>query len=287
MKRLLSVGFIMLLSIVLIACSDGNENNESTNEAEVVSVEVTEIALDDLVVSRHITGRVGVRNQDPLMLSGPAEVEEVHVKNGDTVEEDDDIVTVKTEMGEQVLKAPADGVVAQFTARKGNTLSGEDPVAIIVDLEEMEAQFQMSRQTRDLLKADDKVNIFHGDDKISATVDPLEVLPNDAGQFDVVVTFNNEKTKLAAGDVVKLEVVEDRVKDTLVIPTDALLTEDDQSYVFVVDGSKAKRVDVEVIELQSDLVAVEGDLEEADEIVVRGQFLLEDGTEVTVEKEGN
>lgn len=277
----------MGLSIVLVACSDGNENEEKETEAEAVSVEVTEVTLDDLLVSRHITGRVGVRNQDPLMLSGPAEVEEVHVKNGDTVEEDDDIVTIKSEMGEQVLKAPADGVVAQFTARKGNTLSGEDPIAIIVDVDEMEGQFQMSRQTRDLLKADDKVNIFHGDDKVSATVDPLEILPNDAGQFDVVVTFDNEKAKLAAGDVVKLEVVEDRVKDTLLVPTDALLTDDDQSYVFIVDDSKAKRVDVEVIELQSDVAAVEGDLEEADEIVVRGQFLLEDDTEVTVEKEGN
>lgn len=304
--RLRFVVVAMLMVGFLAACSDGNEGQDNEDVAQAISVELASVVKEDVLVSRAVFGRVGLMAEEAVMLSGPGELTEVHVANGDVVSEDDDLITFKSAVGEQKLRAPADGVVAQFTVREGDMLSAEEPLMLIVDMDELEASFQMTRETRDLLAAGDEIDILFGDQAISGIVEPFDVLPNEAGQFDVMVVFDNKDAELAVGDVVKLEVEEKRVKDTLIVPTEALLTADEASYVFVLDesGDRVRRVDVEVIELQSDFVAVkvaggegvdDGDvsdaesagLSEADEVVVRGQFLLEDGSEVSVVKDGN
>lgn len=286
LRRVFGLFVMVVVLVSLVACSNNDDGAEQA-EAEAISVELAEVVEDDIFVARSLFGRVSVTWQEAVMLPGPGEVSKVHVDNGAVVKKDDYLITLKTSFGEQKIVATKDGLIAKFAVREGDMLSGEEPLAIIVDVDEMEASFQMTRETRDLLQAGDEVDFLAGDVVLTGVVEPFDVLPNEAGQFDVVVTFDNTKAKLTAGDVVKLAVEEERLQDVLVLPTEALLSENGVSFVYVVEGNVAKRVQVDVVELQSDVAAVEGDLAAEDQVVVRGQFLLEDGSEVTVEKDGN
>lgn len=285
MKGLKYIVAAFAVSAVLVGCSDAN-NNENNEENVVVAVETALVEKGDFKVSKSSYGHVSLIDQTPVLFDEPAEVEKVHVKNGDKVKKDDVIVTLKTMQGDVEIKAEEEGQIAKLSLRKGDYTSDEDPIALIVDLDKLEAIFNLTKQTRDLLKEDKKVNLTFQDETIKGKVLPFDILPNDSGQYEVKVEFDNEERLLSPGDVVELEIVEERIKDTLFVPTAALVTEDDDSFVYIVDGDLAKKVEVEVIELQSDFVAIEADLDEDDAIIVRGHFSLEDGQEVNVEKEG-
>lgn len=285
MKGLRMLYVLVIASVLLAACNNDN-NDENAEEEVVVSVETAQVEEGDLKVSKSSFGRVSLVTQTPVMADGPAEVKEVHVTNGDEVKEDDKLVTIKTPQGDLDIKAPEDGQVAKLSLREGDYTSDEDPLAIIVDLDEVEAVFDLTKKTRDLLKVDKKVNLTYQEESLEGKVLPFDILPGDTGQYEVKVEIDNEDRILSPGDVVSLEIVEDRVKDTLFVPTAAIITEDDDSYVFIVEDDLAKKVEVEIVELQSDLTAIKGELEEADAVIVSGHFTLEDGDDVQVEKEG-
>src|SRR5699024_12523416 len=95
---------------------------------------------------------------------------------------------------------------------------------------------------------------------------------------------DNEEDELD-GSCAELEIKETREKDTLIVPTDEIVSETDEDFVYIADDDKAKKVDVEIIEPQTDQSAVDGDLEKDDDVIVKGQFTLTDEAEIEI-KEG-
>ncbi|MDZ7377348.1 MAG: efflux transporter periplasmic adaptor subunit, partial [candidate division KSB1 bacterium] len=71
----------------------------------------------------------------------------------------------------------------------------------------------------------------------------------------------------------------------LVVPLDAIVRTGANRYVFRIDDGKAKQVRVQTGAMVNDLIEVQGDLKAGDQVVVLGQNLLEDGTEVRIEGE--
>ena len=60
----------------------------------------------------------------------------------------------------------------------------------------------------------------------------------------------------------------------------------DEEYVFVVRDGKAVKVPVQVLHAQTDLTAVEAELTEGEQVVIRGQLTLTDGASVIVMEGG-
>src|SRR5699024_8602807 len=83
--------------------------------------------------------------QTPIMLTQPGELDELKVKNGDNVKKDDDLAVIKSEAGEQTIKAPKKGVVANMPDSTGNMVSNEEPFAMIIDLDDIKIKFKQKR----------------------------------------------------------------------------------------------------------------------------------------------
>ena len=70
-------------------------------------------------------------------------------------------------------------------------------------------------------------------------------------------------------------------RKSLFVPRDAVVLRTEGNYVFRIDtGNVAKRVSVTLGEGQGSLVSVSGDLNEGDEVAVRGVERLTDGQAV-------
>lgn len=119
-----------------------------------------------------------------------------------------------------------------------------------------------------------------------AKVVKIESLPNETGQYELIASIDNAKGKIELGSVAEVFLKERLQKDALIVPTEAVITDSDESYVFVVEGDTVKKVAVDVLEIQTEETAIDGKVKEKDEIVVNGHFLLSDGSEVEVIKEG-
>jgi len=73
--------------------------------------------------------------------------------------------------------------------------------------------------------------------------------------------------------------------DALLVPTEAVVESEGESFVFVVtDDETVEQRAVSVVTMQSQQTAIEGDIEAEEEIVITGQSGLEDGNSVEVVK---
>jgi len=131
------------------------------------------------------------------------------------------------------------------------------------------------------------MTVYIKDKKHQAEVVSIDTIPNETGQYTIILELDNEDEKIDLGEVADVIIPETRVKDTIIIPTEAIVMDGDDAYVFIVDGDVAKRVPIDIDVSQSDVSAVKGDIAEKDEVIVTGQFTLTDESEIDIVKEGN
>lgn len=287
MRKLFLSILILVVMALITACNTKDEETESKEEI-ITPVETEEVITGDFAVDQTMYGNVSPLKQTPVLLEQPGEVRTLKVENGDNVKKDDHIATIKTPMGNKSIYAPTDGVVANLNVQEDAFQSNEEPLMVIVNLEELKATFNVTSATRNKFKKDKKVNIHIEDKKYEAKVLPIDTLPNESGQFVIEAKLDNKDEDILPGMNVKLILSDKRVKDTLIIPTEAIMTEVEESFVFIVSDNKAKKVMVEIKETQSDITAIDADdLNKGDQVVVKGQFTLKDESKVEVVKEGN
>jgi len=286
MRKLLLSLFIILNAFLLSACNEAEEQETNNKETLATPVEAEEVDTGDFVVEKSVYGQISPVKQTPVMVPQPGEVSVLKVENGDKVDKDDHIATIKTQMGNQAIYAPVAGEIAHLGAKENSFQSNEEPIALVVDLEKVDANFSVTASTREQLDQDKKVNVYIDEKKYEGTVAAIDPMPNEAGQYPIAVELDNEDRNIAPGMAAKLIVPDKRMKDTIIIPTSAVLTEGDESFVFVVEGDAAKKVAVDVKETQSKKTAVDAELEKGDSVIVTGHYTLSDGAKVDVVKEG-
>lgn len=277
--------FILLIIFVLSACGGAEEENKKEEDL-ITSVETEAVKKGDFTIEKKLYGSISPSIQHPVLLSAPGEVTTLKVKNGDKVQKDDHLATVKTEMGSQTIYASKAGEIAHLRVEEGAFQSNEEPLLVIADLDTLLLSFSVTPSTRDQFKKEDTIHVQIDDKKYEATIQSVDTLPNETGQFIVEAELDNEKRAITPGAVGQIVVTEERVKDTLIVPTEAILTEGNESFLFVVRGDIVEQVVVDITNTQSKETAIKGDLKKGDQVVVNGQFTLTDGSKVEVMKEG-
>ncbi|HLR14198.1 MAG TPA: efflux RND transporter periplasmic adaptor subunit [Bacillota bacterium] len=285
MKKIHLLAIMILGVVLLVACND--DDDEKVEEDPVVPIEVTEATTGNITDDQTVYGRTSPIKTTPVTINAPGEVDQVEVKNGETVEKDDLIAKIKTQAGTVNVNAPADGEIAKFSAKEGDIVSNEDPLAVILDTEDMEIIVGVTSNVRALFKQDKEYDAEIGDKTYKAVVETIDSLPNDTGLYDILFTVENEDNKITAGDIAGVIVSSTAIKDALILPTEAIIEESEGAYVYLIEDDQAKKVDVEVLEMRSDFAAIEADIEEGDQVAINGQLTLEDGSQVEVVKAGN
>lgn len=275
----------LLTVILLIGCNESNETTEPREE-KITPVEVASIETGDFVVEKTVYGQTAAKKQVPVMLQEPGEISSIKIKNGDQVNKEDALATVKTPIGEQTIRATTNGTVARLQATEGSMQTNEEPLLLLVDTETLLIHYAVTANTRDLLKLDQTMNVYIEGEKYKATVTSVDTVPNETGQFAVELEMDNKEHDVLPGMPAKLLLADKKVKDTKIIPTEAVRTEGDEPFVFVVRNGHVEKVSVEVKETQSDQSAIEAELKKADQVVVNGHFTLTDQDKVEVIKEG-
>ncbi|MBY0098858.1 efflux RND transporter periplasmic adaptor subunit [Mesobacillus maritimus] len=283
-KVLLSAAAVLLLSSVAACSQTESEGENAAAEERVAAVEVAEAVKGDLILERSLFGRTAPNSTTPIVLQSPGEVDSLEVENGELVEEDDIIAKLSTPVGKQTIRAPKDGEVANLKAAEGDTVSTEEPFALIADLDTIKLNFTVTADVRKLVEVDKKMNVTIENKQYEATITSVSTMPDDTGLYPVDAKVDNENHTLLPGMVAELSVPEQQIKDAIIIPTASIIEEDDETFVYVVKDNQAKKQVITVVETQSAETAVEGDIQVGDSIIVTGQLTLSDGVQVNVVK---
>jgi membrane fusion protein (multidrug efflux system) len=191
----------------------------------------------------------------------------------------------KLELSYTNITAPIGGVVAQRLVKPGNLVALNAPVFRIVNNSHLEGVLNAPEREMGRLKVGlplrmvvDAVpgKVFEGKvDRIAPVMD------SSSGTFRVVCAFENFP-ELRPGMFGRIEVVYDQRTDALTVPRIALLEDEGEPAVYVVEGKTARRKTVQLGYTNGEIAEIRSGLKDGDRVVTAGKVAIRDGTEVQV-----
>ena len=181
--------------------------------------------------------------------------------------------------------APASGTVTSLSAVKDGYVSASMPVAVIDGAEVMEVSVSVSEALLPKLAIGDEADVTVSalDTSFVGTIRSIEQTANvQTKLYGVTVSVPAEVTGLRSGMFADVSFRTDTSADTIVIPTEAILTSNNIQYVFVVEGDTARYQEVTTGLSGNGVTEVTGGLEAGQQLVTVGQAYVSDGDAVRI-----
>lgn len=182
---------------------------------------------------------------------------------------------------EMVIYAPISGEIQAINYKMGEEVSTQNPLLTIINTSSLSIETEVTTEYKNLLHEGEEVQIkaAANDKEVKGVVTYIAPGLNERGLYDVEMKLADSKT-ITSGENVQIVFSDTLVSDQLLVPTASILQKGDQNYVFIAKDGKALKKDIEIINMQTDWTAVEGDINEGDQLVIKGHKLLSDGMNV-------
>ena len=190
--------------------------------------------------------------------------------------------------GYSTIRAPIAGVVASRDIKPGQHLNVSDVAFRITDTRELIAYLQIPQSELPKFEAGHdasiKVASMPGKAYPARIVRVSPTIDTRNGTFRATAVIDNDRGELAPGMFGRFSITYEEHTDALVLPTAALIDEDDESAVYVVQNDEVVRRIVETGIRSDGKVEILDGLTEADVVVVVGHSNLRDGSKVLASK---
>jgi RND family efflux transporter MFP subunit len=193
---------------------------------------------------------------------------------------------VKLDLDYTSIRAPIDGVVSERRIKKGNMVLPNQAVFRVTGLSPLRAMLHVPEHQMNKLRKGHTAQFtvdalqdatFSGIiDRTSPVVDPL------TGTVKVTVKVNDTTGRLKPGMFARIHIIYDLHTHALLVPKEALVTEDRENAVFLVKDGKALRKLVEIGYRNGTHIEIMEGIAEGDVIVTTGKGSLKDQTKVEV-----
>ncbi len=185
------------------------------------------------------------------------------------------------------LKSPINGMVGSINLSLGEIANPQSPAAIVTDISEVEIKVLVSESEVDCISAGSDVEVYikaAGEaafqakvESVSAAADPVK------RNYSVKVALANKDNKVKSGMFAEVHLATEKKENALYIPRNAVVPRGERNVVYVVDeDNRAREREVLTgIESRQIIEILEG-LESGEEIITRGNTLVNEGTLVRV-----
>lgn len=197
-----------------------------------------------------------------------------------------DLDLARLQLNYTEIRAPFDGIVAQRHVRIGNMIEQNstafrvttyDPLIVRLHVPERELNKLASEQTAQLRVDALPGKTFTGVvDRVSPVVDA------GTGTFAVTIAISGASGTLKPGMFGRVNIVYDTRVDTLLVPRNAVITEDARSTVFLVREGVAQRQPVTTGYVNNGSIEIIDGLQSGDKVITVGQNSLKDGARVAI-----
>lgn len=196
--------------------------------------------------------------------------------------------SAEAQFGYSEIRSPIDGVVTDGPWYPGMMPQAGAPLVTVMNLSQMVAKAHIPQNQAALLKKGDDATItVPGDDEpikgkitlVSPALDPGSTT------VEVWVQASNKEGALKAGESASVSMTAKTVSDALVVPAQALVTDDEgkKSLMVVGGDSVAHKRDVETGIQTPDSVQIVSGVKPGEQVVSVGAYGLTDNTKVKVE----
>jgi membrane fusion protein, multidrug efflux system len=207
--------------------------------------------------------------------------------------DDANLKTAKINLGYTEITSPIDGKVGKTNVTVGNVVGPDTgPLTVVVSQDPMYVSFPVSQ--RDFLSAQERLhkvdltgikatlNFSDGTTyKHDGKINFVDVQVNQATDTILVrATFPNPDYALVDGQLVRVKLESGEAEERIVIPQAALISDQEGTYVFVVDDGKAAVRRVKTAGASGTGIIIDQGLTVGDQVVVEGGQSLRAGVAV-------
>ncbi len=259
-----------------------------------VEVSVRVMTVERIDLQNTIAGNGNV--VDPSSLDVYSEVAgtltSLDVKLGQYVQKDQVLATVDPSRAgvtykQSVIKAPASGTILLLPFVQGSVVSMQAPIARIGLLDDLEVVLDIAERHIGTVGVGTKAQLTFkafGDEVFQAEVVRLSPVLNPATRtLEIALKVEDPERKIKSGMFPSVVLQTEKLEQVLAIPRSALLYTGSQAYVFTVgsDGLAHKHM-VDVGLQVGDLVQITKGLAQGDSLIIQGQSLMTEGTQVRI-----
>lgn len=188
-----------------------------------------------------------------------------------------------TQLNHCTITSPINGVVGSVNLSLGDNASPQAPAATVSDNSKLETEIMVSENEVSYIKvgSDVGVSIRAASDKpYKGKVDSVSGVPDTARRnYAVKIVMVNPESKIRSGMFAEVRVDTISKKDVLYIPVSALIPTGGREIVYTVDkDSRAQELEVQSGIRNDDYVEIVKGLEAGQEVITKGNTLVNKGT---------
>ncbi|MED1949391.1 efflux RND transporter periplasmic adaptor subunit [Brevibacillus centrosporus] len=194
----------------------------------------------------------------------------------------------RNQLANATVVAPINGFISSVNGAVGQ-MAGQQPVVVIVNTNPLLVKANLSETDITKVKVGTavKVNVQSTGKTIDAKVSAVSPVMDAALKaYPVEVTIPNADNALKSDMVVNITFpnASGEQKSSLIVSRKAVFEREGKQYVFKLEGDVAKQVEVTTGASTSDTIEIVSGVSAGDQVVVKGQTLLTDGSKVSIQK---
>jgi multidrug efflux pump subunit AcrA (membrane-fusion protein) len=297
-KHILAVTCLLIL-LSLSGCSkikgifvpSSEQVEVNVEEPKATAVQAYVVGTGSLIASHNFGGDVYPVSSMDIYSETAGKIVKLLVKEGDLVEKDQIVAEIdQSKPGlnyvPSLVKAPMNGTLVSFAAQLGGLASPAMPLGKVISADDLEIRFSVVERYIALVSEGQKALVtFDAYPELTflATITRLSpILDKNSRTRTIYCILDQKDSRIISGMYAKIEVIIEEKEDCLVVPRSTVLTDTDTPYVFVIDGSVAKKVQVSTGIESDGMLEITKGLKEGMQIVVKGQNLISDGDTLLV-----
>ena len=190
----------------------------------------------------------------------------------------------KYEEAKQGIRAEFDGIVRKISTVEGSMVAEGTPLITLDSSNDIVLKLSVNKYDIVNMEEGQTASVRIKNKDYTGKVSRIERMTNeDSTGIGVEVTLDEPDSDIILGLEAKVKIVAAASEDVLRIPMDALSTDENGSYVFVVENKKAVMKSVETGIKNDDMVEIVSGLVEGDAVVWNDSQELTDGMDVKVD----
>jgi len=199
--------------------------------------------------------------------------------------------TARSNLGNTSITAPISGYVASNNAKIGQMATAGVELFAISNSKSVDVEVNVTASVIPYIEVGTpaKISVKSADiENIEGTVTVASPVKNPkTGMYTVRVTIDNEEGKLMVGMPADITLTTDTAANAVAIPSEALLEDSEgTTYVYIANGNKAERKDVEIGIEDTEFTQVISGIKAGDKVIVTGkEYLSEKNNDINITEE--
>lgn len=184
------------------------------------------------------------------------------------------------------IRAPISGVISERMIKVGNMIPVNQAAFRITQFDPLLAVLHVPEREMNKIRVGQPAKLHvdvYGNESFDGKVERISPVVDAAtGTVKVTVEMHASAQRLKPGMFGRVSILYDRHENALLLPKDALVSEDAEQSVFVIKEGKASKVAVSTGFINSHYIEVLQGISDGDQVVTTGQATLKDGAKVEI-----